>query len=725
MKKLLFILISFFTYSGVLGQNSLNVYVKDTETKAPLAGATVMLAGTTNGATADSKGFVSLSDLPIGRHTFRVSFLGYQEKNLVISFPRTAMDTLLILLEPSGEELDEVVISSTRSSRTIRDIPTRVEFIAGEELEEKANMKPGDIRMILNESTGIQTQQTSATSANASIRIQGLDGRYTQILKDGFPLYAGYAGGLGLLQTPPLDLKQVEVIKGSTSTLYGGGAIAGLVNLISKTPGPEQELQFLINGTSAGGLDLNSFYAKRFGKLGLTLYAARNSNAPYDPANIGFSAIPQFTRYTFNPKFFVYLSEKTKINVGLNSVIENRLGGDIQYIRGTRDNTHSYFEQNKTGRFSTQFTLDHAFSESHRFTLKNSINNFNRDLSLPNYKFSGKQISSFTEANYSNSSAENLEWIAGVNVWTDAFKEKEIALASARDYTQTTLGAFAQNTWKTTSKLNIETGFRTDYVVNYGFAFLPRISALYKIRPNITSRLGGGFGYKAPTIFTEESERLQFRNILPINEQANTLERSYGANWDISYRTSLFQESISLSINHLFFYTFLNNPLLLKPRANSLYQFQNITGHIASRGTETNIKIGYQDFNLFLGYTFTNTKIREDDIDRLNPLTPRHRINAVLMYEVEDKWKLGAESYYYGKQVLSDGGTGTNYLLAGFMAEKLFPKFSLFINFENFLDVRQTRFDSIYTGPISNPVFRDIYAPLDGFVINGGLKIKL
>src|SRR6476646_9269095 len=98
------------------------------------------------------------------------------------------------------KELDTVVISSTRSKRTIQNIPTRVEFIGGEELEEKGNMKPGDIRMMLNESTGIQTQQVSATSANSSIRIQGLDGKYTQIIRDGLPLYSGYSGGLGLLQ---------------------------------------------------------------------------------------------------------------------------------------------------------------------------------------------------------------------------------------------------------------------------------------------------------------------------------------------------------------------------------------------------------------------------------------------------------------------------------------------------------------------------------------------
>jgi outer membrane receptor for ferrienterochelin and colicins len=127
------------------------------------------------------------------------------------------------------------VVSATRSSRTIANIPTRVEVISGEELDEKSNMKPGDIRMVLAESTGIQTQQTSATSGNSSIRIQGLDGKYTQIIRDGFPLYSGFSGGLGLLQVAPLDLKQVEVIKGSSSTLYGGGAIAGLVNLVSKT----------------------------------------------------------------------------------------------------------------------------------------------------------------------------------------------------------------------------------------------------------------------------------------------------------------------------------------------------------------------------------------------------------------------------------------------------------------------------------------------------------
>ena len=95
------------------------------------------------------------------------------------------------------------------------------------------------------------------------------------------------------------------------------------------------------------------------------------------------------------------------------------------------------------------------------------------------------------------------------------------------------------------------------------------------------------------------------------------------------------------------------------------------------------------------------------------------------MYEVEDKLKIGLEAYYFSPQLLNDGETGRQYWLFGFMAEKLWDNFSIFINFENFGDTRQTKFENIFTGPITNPEFRDIYAPVDGFVVNGGFKIRL
>src|SRR3954466_5115674 len=189
MKIYILIVFMVLLYGPLNAQHTLVVYLKDGATKEALPGAIAKVAGTTNGTAADINGLLKLDHIPEGKQYIEFSFIGYEAKIDSLFFPIT--DTLTIYLFSKSDELDEFVISSTRSSRTISDIPTRVEFIAGEKLEEKANMNPGDIRMVLAESTGIQTQQTSATSANAAIRIQGLDGRYTQLLKDGFPMYAG------------------------------------------------------------------------------------------------------------------------------------------------------------------------------------------------------------------------------------------------------------------------------------------------------------------------------------------------------------------------------------------------------------------------------------------------------------------------------------------------------------------------------------------------------
>jgi outer membrane receptor for ferrienterochelin and colicins len=719
MHKIYVMVAVFFCTATGFGQHVLKVKIVNIETKEPLPNTSIISKGADPGFVTNDAGEAKIL-MPEGKRILIFSHVGYETSEINIEIP--FQDSLLLVeMKPNEEEEEEVVIQSTRSSRTINDIPTRVEFIAGEELDEKANMKPGDIRMVLTESTGIQTQQTSATSANASIRIQGLDGRYTQMLKDGFPVYAGFSSGLGLLQTPPLDLKQFEVIKGSASTLYGGGAIAGLVNLISKTPKNERELKFHFDGTSAGGLNTSAFYGKKFGKAGITVFASRNSNAPYDPANIGLTAIPKFERYTINPKLFLFFNDKTTLSIGANITTETRTGGEIDFIKG--NNPSGFFEANNSDRYSTQLKFEHHFGKCSHLTIKNSVSRFNRSITLPAYGFNGVQDGSFTEFTYSSHGTVS-EWITGINLITDNFSETQLTVTPLRNYKQLTVGTFIQNNWKINSKLHVETGLRGDGVKNYGFVLLPRVSALFKFSPKISSRVGGGLGYKTPTIFSEESERLQYKNVLPVNHTVNKLEKSYGINADINYKTKFYDGEVSFSVNHLFFYTRIKNPLLLQPDGGN-YRFNTLDAHIDSRGMETNMKIGYSDFKLFLGYTLTQAELHQKTIKTESFLTPKHRINAVLMYEAEEKWKMGLEAYYFSKQQLSDGTTGRSYWITGFMAEKLWPKFSVYINFENFLDARQTKFGSIYTGSISNPLFKDIYAPLDGFVINGGIKLNL
>lgn len=723
MKKIILLLIAAIIAAGANGQNTFKAIIKDSETKEVLIGATAFLESyPQNGTTSDGNGMLELKNIPNGTQVIVISYVGYEMKKETINFPLPSHETIEILLNKENE-LEEVIVSSTRSSRTIDNIPTRMESINGGELEEKGNMKPGDIRMMLNESTGIQTQQTSATSYNSSIRIQGLDGKYTQILRDGFPLYSGFSGGLSLLQIVPLDLQQVEVIKGASSTLYGGGAIAGLVNLISKTPNAKRELNFLLNGTSALGMDVSGFYSQKFGKAGTTVFASYNSGKPYDPSNIGFTAIPKFSRYTVNPKVFFFFSNRTTLNAGFNTTREDRIGGDIKYIQGNGDNTHSYFEKNKTTRFSTQLGLDHVINEVSKISFKNSVSFYDRAVEIPDYRFAGVQSSSFSEATY-NVKKDNTEWIGGLNAWTDKFSQDNTDSIKSLDYHYTTVGAFVQSTWDATELITLETGLRGDYQNKYGLFLLPRISAMFKLSHKLTSRIGGGLGYKTPTAFTEDAEKIQFRNVLPIDDSRAKAEQSIGANVDINYKTSL-SEDVFFTINTLFFYTQVKNPLVLVSNPGGIYEFQQPKGFIDTKGMETNLKLSYNHFKLFIGYTLADVQQHYNGSPATYPLVAKHRLNNVLMYEIEDKLKAGLEAYYYSPQLLNDGATGKSYWLAGFMMEKLWEHFSIFINFENILDTRQTKFDTIYTGTITNPTFRDIYAPVDGFIVNGGLKIKL
>src|SRR5690349_10896064 len=156
--------------------------------------------------------------------------------------------------EQAPEVKEEITVSATRSDRRLQDEPLRVEVIDQEEIEEKALMTPGSVAMLLGETTGLRVQTIAPSLGAANVRIQGLRGRYAQLLADGLPLYGAGGDSLNLLQVPPLDLGQVEVIKGAASALYGPAALGGIINLVSRQP-REAETEALINVTSQQGLD--------------------------------------------------------------------------------------------------------------------------------------------------------------------------------------------------------------------------------------------------------------------------------------------------------------------------------------------------------------------------------------------------------------------------------------------------------------------------------------
>lgn len=684
----------------------------------PLMGATVYFEALEKGAVTNFDGIAEFTEIPDGQHQIIISFLGFETFETTIQIPSNT--ELMFKLKEGGNQLDAVVLQSTRSTRTVRKIPTRIEFIGAEELAEKAIMNPTNISMVLRESTGIQMQQTSLSSGSTNIRIQGLDGRYTQLLRDGFPLYGGFSSGLSILQIPPLDLQQFEIIKGSSSTLYGGGAIAGLVNMVSKTPDFEPALDIMLTQTQALGSTANVFYSKRNEKFGVSLYGSGHYQKAYDPEDDGFSNLPKTTSISFNPKLFYYPSDKTTLWFGLNGTYDDRIGGDITKIESGADGIHQYTEENNSKRLSSQFVYQTQLDSVSSLEFKNSVSFFDRNLTVPDFNFDGKQTNTFTEISY-NTASENTDWIVGANLYTSNFDENDNAPLQ-RDQKDVTFGAFANNIYDISDNWILETGLRADYNTDFGFFPLPRISLLYKNNSGFSSRIGGGLGYKIPDIFTEEAEYINFENVLAIDKSTVDAERSYGVNFDLNYQTRLSDE-IGFSINQLFYVTAINDGLLLNSTDNGLFQFENAPDEIFSKGAETNIKFTYKDFRWFLNYALIDTKLNYLPGNPQKPLTAKHNAGSVIMYESK-KWRIGYETYYTGKQFLSNGTETTDFVTMGLMVMRNFKLGSVFVNFENFTDRRQSRFSPLVLPPHENPVFPEIYAPTDGFIFSVGLIIK-
>ncbi len=592
--------------------------------------------------------------------------------------------------------MEGVVISTNRSTRTIEDIPTRIEIIAGEELVEKGNMRPGDIRMLLNEMTGITIRQESSFLGESGIQMQGLSRRFTQVLKDGFPLYDGLSGGLGLLQTPPLDLERVEIIKGPASTLYGAGAVAGLVNLVSRRPSDVPEMRLLVNGTTAGGADASVLYLRPGRLFSSSTYVQGGWQRLYDPSDEGFAAIPKSSKAYVRQSLFANPSASTDIHITGTYSHDDRTGGSMA--------DDGYRIRSKSELKSLQAVMS---AELGTWTLQSRSSLSRYDRHQTDTRFDGPrdhQTNRFSELTAS-STHETREWVVGAAVQDVAYGQSPEG--------STTLSLFGNWIQDVGPMATIEAGYRLDHMDPYGTQHLPRVSLMVSPSLTQTYRITGGLGYVLPTLYLD-SYRRPVDFIRPEHIRSVKPEQSLGGTADANFRSEW------ANLNVMGFWTQVNNGLsselvgFLEDGGIGIGTMVMNQDPILVRGIETNLKLDHEPFALYLGHTFTDTDAE---------LVSRHRFNSVLMIEEEDAWRVGLEAYYHGQQNI-----GKPYVIAGIMADYRIGFATVFINLENAFDVRQTRFERVYstfagtTVPIS--VVSPLYAPIDGRILNGGLRFE-
>ena len=729
------LLVAFTTITNA--QNSLIFRVISEENKETLIGASLLLKGTNNGTITNKEGGALLQNIPNGNHTIIISYIGYQQKEITYNFPQETVVVHKIELSTSDTEKKEIIIEATRANRTVANLPTRTEVLI-EEIDEAASMEPSKISHLITHSTGIQVQTTAAGSNGAVVRIQGLNGRYTQMLKDGFPLYGGFSGSLDIMQIPPLDLRQVEYIKGSASTLYGGGAIAGIINLLTKKADKNESLLH-INLSHIGAKDFNAFTSKRSGKWGFTNLASIHIHKAYeaDEDEDGFSDIAQVSKFYFNPKLFYNPNKKMELYFGAGITKENRIGGDLDIIRHKKSIGKYYADNQKSSRSTTQFSVNYKLDKTKTISLKNSVSSFDRYINIDedilgnsSTTFEGNQLNNFTELNLNiNQEKQNIN--IGLNALADKFTEDNFIDQSLRDQKFNTFGLYVNHLWDVTDMFALESGLRTDKVEassinteNGGQSFvLPKISALYKMTPELSIRLGGGMGYRMPSLFSEEAEPYGYKNVQAVNFENLVAEESYGTNIDFKYQSTFGSNNVLLSLNQMFFYNLIDNPITLNENdINNLF-YEQTNDSLLSKGYESQIKLTVDKFTWFLGYTYTDAYLENRGNKKGLTLTPKHSIKGDLLFVVDNKWRIGWDYDYKSGQFLNNGHITESLFTTGVIVERTIDNFVIFLNAENFTDVRQSNVGDVLKD--GSPQFAEVWAPLDGYFFNMGLKIKL
>ena len=637
-----------------------------------------------------------------------------------LASPATAQEeaadpTATELHEEEGE--DVIIVQGTRFGRRVQDEPIRVEVIAGEEAEEKAIMRPGNIAMLVNETGGVRVQVTSPALGAANIRIQGLEGRYTQLLADGLPLYGGPAASLGLLQIPPTDLAQVEVIKGAASALYGASALGGVINLISKRPGDAFEGDILANATTRNGQDLTAYAAGPVSAAaGLSLTAGAHRQSGQDIDGDGWYDIPTYDRLTARPRVQWNGDDGSSLYLTLGAMTEDRTGG-TQLGRTVPDGT-SFAQTQDTERYDAGLVAQTPVEGVGTLHLRASTMRQDHLHRYGSVIEDDRHTSSFAEASISGG-FDGTSWLGGFAFQSDGFRSQSFPVFA---YDYQVPGLFAQIEQEATPDLTVAASARVDFHNIYGTQFSPRLSALY--RPgNWTVRGSIGGGFFAPTPFVDEIEAAGLSRLEPLGDLE--VETSRTASLDVGYADGPWEANVTL------FGANVDNATRLEDIAADRVRLVNIDGTTRVRGSELLLRFRRGGFTVTGSYVFVDATEPGRDLRgrRPVPLTPKHTAGLVGMWEEHDKGRVGIEAYYTGRQALEDNPYRTRsrpYLHLGILGEIVIGKVSLFVNAENLLNVRQTRYDPLLL-PQRAPSGEwtvDAWAPLDGFTVNTGLRLR-
>lgn len=541
--------------------------IKSAKTREHIPYSTVSIKGTNIGTTADDNGRYKFANLPMGKHIIVAYSMGYKSLEKEVYIEKGKVAQVFFELEEDVLNLEQIVITSTRTEHYLKDVPIRTEIISARDIENKS---ASNLFQALEGTPGVRVENQCQSCNFTMVRMQGLGAEHTQVLINGQPMYSGLAGVYGLQQLSTVDVDKIEVVKGAGSALYGSGAIAGAINVVTKEPSfiPSTTLDVQLGSYKTNKFDLNSSMRNEKGNIGLNVFAQRYSEGAIDQTGEGLTQSEVMKKDGVSDRV---MTDLTNIGFGLfiddvflkndkliirgKSVFEKREGGvmDDDYFRnpltdGTENITTDRYETslnyNKKIGTNSELNLSLAYINHNRNATNDSyLNDYmaTHNDTVPDLRDMRPYLAdenSLTSTLTFSTNIKNHNLIVGIQNFYDKLEEsgmyvvvdesssymgksyRSVAYKSARE-----IGLFLQDEWAINDKLMIVPGIRVDnhhseeeYISDQQVfettvfpktnfeetAVNPRLAIKYKLSEKFTVRANAGTGFRAPYGFSED-----------------------------------------------------------------------------------------------------------------------------------------------------------------------------------------------------------------------------
>lgn len=493
--------------------NAIVGHVIEKNTEASLPYAAVLIVETGQGTVTDEDGEFKFKKLPAGKYTIRVQLLGYetQEKKVTVSNDFTV--DIHFLMSDSSIMTDEVVVSANRNE-TSRKVAPVVVNVMNAKLFESVNST--DLAKTLNYQSGLRVENNCQNCGFPQVRINGLEGPYSQILINSRPVVSALSGVYGLEQIPVNMIERVEVVRGGGSALFGANAVGGTINIITKDP-VNNSFQISSTMSNMNGkvweqyMGANASLVSKDNTYGIALYQSYRNRNPYDADGDGFSELGKLNMNTFGLRTYYRPTQFSRISLEYHTTNEFRRGGNKFDMQ---PHETDITEQTKHVINSGGLSYDLFWKEyKHKLSFYSSIQHTDRD------SYYGTQ-----QDENAYGKTDDLTWVAG-GMYVGNFEKvlfspatftagleyqdnslHDIMTGYHRDMKQDVriVSVFVQNEWKL-DKFVFLAGFRLDdHNLIDNPIFSPRLNLLYKPSDRLQARLTWSTGFRAPQAYDED-----------------------------------------------------------------------------------------------------------------------------------------------------------------------------------------------------------------------------